>query len=141
MTKQIDQIMADFKQREIDRTTKLDIFVGMGATYSIGSDSYPLTVVAVEGVKGKRKITCTYDNYRATKNSDYYGHQSYLYTSTTLEEGRKQYFQEKDCLHQGDNFLNSYRPAHLNQVSGRLNKVNYGCIHLGEKEAHKDPHF
>ena len=56
--------------------------VGMGATYSIGSDSYPYTVVSVGLGKDGQPSTVEVRgcDYRATANSNFYGNQEYTYT-------------------------------------------------------------
>ena len=54
------------------------VVVGMGATYCVGSDCYPYTVVEVINQK---KIVVTSDMYKATDKSEYYGSQDYTYTS------------------------------------------------------------
>jgi hypothetical protein len=52
------------------------INVGDGATYSVGSDRYPATVIA----KTAKTLTFQSDDYRATPESNYYGLQSYTFS-------------------------------------------------------------
>ncbi len=53
------------------------VVVGMGATYCIGSDCYPYTVVEVISQK---KIVVTGDEYKPAVGFEYYGNQIYDYT-------------------------------------------------------------
>ena len=51
-----------------------NIFVGQGATYSIGGDSYPYTVIEYKN----DIVTLQSDKSVATKNSDYFNNQIYI---------------------------------------------------------------
>jgi hypothetical protein len=53
-----------------------DINIGDGATLHVGSDCYPLTVVA----KTKRSVRLQRDEFTAAEGHNYYGEQKYTYT-------------------------------------------------------------
>jgi len=114
----------------------LELEVGMGATLSAGSDSYPYTVVAITGKKGNRSIKLTRDNYKADENHDftYGGRQSYQYEENP--EGQIEWVQEKNRVHS-----NTYRTSVVNKVTGRLNKYDYGAMHFGKRRYYRDPSF
>ncbi len=55
------------------------IKVGDGVTYGVGSDRYAATITAVS--KSGKTVSFTDDEYKAAEGSEYYGNQSYVYTS------------------------------------------------------------
>ena len=62
--------------------TRIQPEVGMGATYGIGGDRYPYTIVSVvPGKSGQpEKIVVRSNDYLATEKSEFYGRQEYTYT-------------------------------------------------------------
>jgi len=56
----------------------INIEVGMGATKSVGSDSYPYTITKV--TSNGNEIHAQRDNSTPTEDSEYYGTQSYTYS-------------------------------------------------------------
>lgn len=137
-------------QRDLDRDYYLnyeelplisevdDIKVGMGATYSIGSDSYAFTVVEVKGKVGKRQVTLQKDDAVPTKDSDYYGHQKHLFV-LNQETDWFEYVQERDLIRKVRSHR-TYNPSNLNKNTGRLRKQSFGFVYIGERSEHKDPH-
>jgi len=75
--------------------------IGTHGCYSIGSDAYPVTIVAVS--KSGRKITVQYDNYFGDKENghDYFGSQVWRFERN--ENGRVESFNwsEKRQKYQG----------------------------------------
>ncbi len=67
--------------------------IGIGATYSIGSDCYPYTIVSIN--KSGKTIGLTGDLYEANKNGaipfDYYANQDYVYTSVPVTKDNVSY--------------------------------------------------
>tara|TARA_R100001480_G_scaffold117648_1_gene117115 strand:+ start:1093 stop:1542 length:450 start_codon:yes stop_codon:yes gene_type:complete len=115
-----------------------DIKVGMGATYSNGSDSYAFTVVEVRGKVGKRQVTLQKDNAVPTKDSDYYGHQKHLFVPNQ-ETDWFEYVQERDLIRKVRSHR-TYNPSNLNKKTGRLRKQGFGFVYIGERSEYKDPH-
>ena len=122
--------------------------VNQPATYSIGSDSYPLTVIEVKGEVGKRQVTLRGCNATATKNSDYYNHQRYLYTENPY--GELHYIKEQHLIRKiegcDDEFFKQepreiYRECAKNPRTGRLVLASCGTITVGVRNKHRDPHF
>jgi hypothetical protein len=93
--------------------------VGEGATYYIGSDAYSYTVVKVSA-SGKT-IWLTPDKTRATKAHDYYGQQSYVFEPDLYGKA------EKATLRKDGYY--------------RFVRSRCGSIQIGERHAHRDPHF
>lgn len=56
----------------------INIEVGMGASKSVGSDSYPYTVIKIQS--NGNEIHAQRDISTPTEDSEYYGNQSYTYT-------------------------------------------------------------
>jgi hypothetical protein len=111
----------------------------MGATYKIVSNSYSYTVVEVKGKLGRRQATLQRDKAIHTKDSDYYGHQKYIY-EVNPNSDQFIYLQERDLLNKTRN-IRTYRPSDKNRDTGRLNKKDYGFVYVGERREYADPHF
>lgn len=102
--------------------TQVQPEVGMGVTQSIGSDSYPYTIIEVK--HGGKTLVIQSDDYKRTDNNGYGGHQEYEYAPnpngstheiTLRKTGR--YKRKGESLHGG---------------------YNYG---IGFRRAYQDPHF
>jgi len=93
--------------------------VGEGATYSIGSDSYAYTVSRVNA-SGKT-IWLKKDRTRATKDSDYYSHQSYVFIPDPNAR------EEKATLRKDGYY--------------RFVGSSCGSINIGSRHQHLDPSF
>ena len=61
--------------------------IGMGVTFGIGGDSYPYTVVAVADDYSWMDITS--DSYTAAPGCEYYGNQTYMYSSNMNDPPRR----------------------------------------------------
>tara|TARA_R100000654_G_scaffold54185_1_gene80374 strand:- start:181 stop:546 length:366 start_codon:yes stop_codon:yes gene_type:complete len=114
-----------------NKENQMNIFIGQSATYSIGGDSYPYTVVNYEnGV-----VTLQSDKTQPTGNHDYYNNQSYLITSDT--NGRKKSY--KQYSYYGEQ---RWFEVFLNQKTGRWNKESHpSFLHFGKKVFKQDPNF
>lgn len=122
------------------------LLVGQPATYGIGSDSYPLTVIEVKGEVGKRQVTLRSCNSTPTKNHDYYNNQKYLYTENP--DGSLYYIKEQHLVnrYEGSEFLNetpreTYKCCGINPETGRLNVQSCGRITIGVRSKYMDPSF
>jgi len=131
----IKEFLKSLPKVEVEKTEKLDIQVGMAATKSSGTDSYPYTVTEITGKKGNRTITLRRDNHRPDGNHsyEYGGKQSYIYIPN--HEGSEEYVQEKNWM-----FENTYKASFKNQDTGRYRK-GYGYIHFGTRKYYQDPSF
>ena len=94
--------------------------VGMGATYSIGSDCYPYTVMEVRSPK---TIVVQEDKARPTKNHHPHGNQSFLFEPNS--EGEKRVF----TLRKNGGWYENGQP------------MGHGRLRVGERHKHIDPHF
>lgn len=107
--------------RQTGKDTPVIPEVGMGATYGIGSDCYPYTIVEV---KSRTTILVRADDYQRTDNNGYGGHQEYDYYPNP--------------------------EAGLETVTLRKNgrwvkkgySMNSGCgnVYIGYRRAYYDPH-
>ena len=122
--------------------------VNQSATYSIGSDCYPLTVIEVKGEVGKRQVTLRGCNATPTKNSDYYNRQRYLYTENPY--GDLYYIKEQHLIRKVEGCdvelferdpLEIYRLCAKNSETGRLVLASCGTITVGVRDRQSDPHF
>ena len=131
----IKEFLKSLPKVEVEKTEKLDIQVGMAATKSSGTDSYPYTVTEITGKKGNRTITLRRDNHRPDGNHsyEYGGKQSYIYIPN--HEGSEEYVQEKNWM-----FENTYKVSIKNQDTGRFRK-GHGYIHFGTRRYYQDPSF
>jgi len=117
--------------------TRIQPEVGMGATYSIGSDSYPYTVVSVVlGKDGQPSIIKVRGcDYRATADSNYYGRQEYTYTEREDAPAETWKWDAKNTR---------WRRAMKNH-NGRLvwsgPARGAGHLYIGERRAKSDPSF
>ena len=98
--------------------------VGMGATYEIGSDCYPYTIVEVINEK---TIVVQEDKYEADSSDgkyDYYSNQKYTY-KPNLDASKKVYTLRKNgCwIKKGEKMR------------------NWGILHIGHRNAYSDPSF
>lgn len=100
--------------------THTEAKVGAQATYCIGSDRYPLTVVAVH--RGGLEIEAQYDEAKAAEGHNYFGDQKWHISRD--ETGHTERFTWKRSL-------GCYAPK--GDGSGRL--------HLGRWEFYQDPSF
>lgn len=91
----------------------------MGATYSIGSDRYPYTVIEVRSPK---TIVVQGDKAKPTKNHDPYGEQSHLFVPNA--NGEKRVFTKR----KNGGWYEKGSP------------MGYGRLRLGERHKHMDPH-
>lgn len=117
--------------------TRVQPEVGMGATYSIGGDSYPYTIVSVvNGKDGQPSIievrAC---DYQAAADSNFYGQQKYTYTE---REGGPVKAWKWDAKN------NCWRSV-TKRENGRLvwsgPARGAGHLSVGERRAKFDPHF
>lgn len=96
----------------------MDIQVGQGATYSIGSDRYPYTVVQVVS---DRKIVVQRDDYRRTDTNGFSESQTYEYTPNP----------------------NAGKTVLTKRKNGRWHEqgqsMNSGGYHIGSRQAYQDP--
>ncbi len=92
--------------------------VGMGITYSVGSDSYPGTISRVSA-SGKT-FWFKKDDFRARKDSNYYGNQKWIYLP--------------DPEAQEEKVTRSKR-------TGKWRRQGGGHVYVGERETYQDPHF
>jgi hypothetical protein len=76
------------KNQSFLKTLKKEIpTVGMGATQSVGSDSYPFTIVEVgESIE---YIVIQQDDAKPTEKHDYYGQQDYTYHANPNAQKQK----------------------------------------------------
>lgn len=96
--------------------------VGMGATYGIGSDRYPYTVV---NVISENKVEVTADDYKRTDNNGAFSEdQSYEYV-TRWDAPRLTLTRRKN---------GKWFP-----VGQKMER--WGGYHVGHRNAHYDPHF
>lgn len=93
--------------------------VGDPATYGIGSDSYPYTIVSVSA-SGKT-ITARRDQSIAAEGHDYYGSQKYNYFANPNAQPEK--FTLRKC--------GSFRPS----------GSSCGYLSVGHRRHYSDPHF
>jgi hypothetical protein len=97
--------------------------IGMGATGGAGSDCYPYTIVEIS--PNGKTIWVTSDSHKATKDCEYYGNQSYTYTSNM--DG------ERECYTLRKNGRWIRKGAGLKE---------YWCgISIGHRRYYRDPHF
>lgn len=103
---------------------KTELVVGMGATYGIGSDAYPYTVVSF--TESGNTIQVVRDDYTADKSPeakyDYYSNQVYVYTQITPTP------QNTETAR-----WSKKRGCYLMKGSGRLS--------VGHRRAYSDPSF
>jgi len=131
----ISDFISNLVDTELELEGRLDIQVGMAATRSSGSDSYPYTVTEITGKKGNRTITLRRDDHRPDGNHsfEYGGKQSYIYIPNP--EGAEQYVQEKNWVHD-----NTYKVSFKNEATNRFRK-GHGYIHFGTRRYYQDPSF
>ena len=97
--------------------------VGMGATKSVGSDSYPYTIIKV--TSNGNEIHAQRDNSTPTEDSEYYGTQSYTYIQDPNSEV------EIFTLRKNGYFVKKGRP--LNHY--------WDSLSLGIRRYYRDPSF
>lgn len=95
--------------------------VGMGATYYIGSDRYPYTIIAVN--KTGKTICVQRDKATPAEGYDYYSKQVYNYTPNLL----------------GDIEVYTLRKNGRFYRQGETSK--YGCLVIGKRNQYQDPSF
>lgn len=93
--------------------------VGMGVTYSIGSDRYAGTISRVS--KSGKTFWYRKDDVRATKAHNYYGKQSYIYIPRP--DGAE------------------IRVSKRKDGRWRESGGSCGSVFVGEREHYSDPHF
>lgn len=84
--------MTDKNVTSVKLSSGADVKIGMEATYSIGSDSYPGKVSRIERVRGGHLVTIQLYNYKAKEGSkDGYGSQDWeiLWDKPTHEQSLK----------------------------------------------------
>ena len=132
--------------KRIERYRKLpfkhleeDIYIGQPATFAIGTSDIPLTVIAVEGKVGKRKVTLQEHSFELSKETEMntYPYRKYVFKSN--EFGELHYFQEKNMKNKIGKGT-SYKRSWLNPKTKRLNK-DYGMIWLGFKKRHTETSY
>jgi hypothetical protein len=101
----------------------INIEVGMGATKSVGSDSYPYTIIKV--TSNGNEIHAQRDNSTPTEDSEYYGTQSYTYIQDPNSEV------EIFTLRKNGYFVKKGRP--LNHY--------WDSLSLGIRRYYRDPSF
>ena len=89
------------------------IEIGTGATYSVGSDRYPATVVA----KTAKTVTVQSDDFRAGEGHNYFGAQNWICTP------------------------NPNRPKTVLRWSEKRQRwIGNGCAyHIGHRSAYQNP--
>ena len=92
--------------------------VGMGATILAWTDRYPATVIEVDG----DIIKIQEDNYERVDNNGMSESQDYKFTPNP--NGAIRIFKFKN---------DQWQPMQVNPVTGRLNKMNYGCVTIGHR--------
>ncbi|MFT7614324.1 MAG: hypothetical protein ACI9J3_003306 [Parvicellaceae bacterium] len=97
--------------------------VGMGASYGAGADSYPATIVEVS--PNGKTLFITDDSYRATKDSDHYTNQAYVYTSN-MDAPKKCY-----TLRKNGRWIPKGVPI----------SAGYTALSIGHRRYYQDPHF
>ena len=95
--------------------------VGMGATYVVGSDRYPYTIVEVS--KSGNRITVQSDREYAAEGYNYYSNQVFTYTPNT----------------DGSLHILSYRKK--NNVWREVGKKSSLYFYIGERRFYQDPSF
>lgn len=99
--------------------------VGMGATISVGSDSYPYTIHRVDG----KSVWASQDEFKRIDKNDYYAEQQvYKYSNTNHNkpDAWKEYVLRKNGRY-------VLRGKGLNEYSVTL--------HIGYRRAYQDPSF
>ena len=99
--------------------------VGMGATYSIGSDRYAKTVTAVNKSGKTIKVVSAASIYTTKKNLKPHECQELIGydESFTPDSG------------------NVYTLRHDGYFYAKGSKARYGCLVLGHRNTYRDPHF
>ena len=92
--------------------------IGMGLTYSIGSDAYPATVTKVS--ESGKTIWFQDDDYKRTDKNGLSESQEYEYSRNTSNRT------QKATLRSDGSF--------------KISKSQF-TIHLGTRNAYRDPHF
>lgn len=95
--------------------------VGMGITYSIGSDRYAGTITRVS--KTGKTFYFRNDDVNPGPNYDYYRNQVYIYSPSDKQPEQKAFYQ---------------KGSKRFRVSGH---ETTGLIRLNERKAYSDPHF
>ncbi len=95
--------------------------IGMGATYSLGSDKYPFTIVAVS--PSKRTIFVTEDTAKLVSGTEQDGSAKYEYTA------RMDVPQEVFTLRKNGRY---HRKG---------DSTKGGCMTVGHRRRYNDPHF
>tara|TARA_B100001063_G_C16486085_1_gene415038 strand:+ start:323 stop:679 length:357 start_codon:yes stop_codon:yes gene_type:complete len=108
-----------------------NIFVGQGATYSIGGDSYPYTVIEYKN----DIVTLQSDKSVATKNSDYFNNQ--IYITAPDSNGTKRSFKQYNYYGQKRWF-----EVYINFETKRWNKTSHpSFLSFGKRVYKQDPSF
>ena len=121
----------------MSNATRTQPEVGMGATYGIGSDSYPYTIVSVELDKAGQpvKIKVRGCDYRATPNSNYYGNQEYTYTEREDAPVETWKWDAKNTKWRRTTTNESGRVVWAGPARGA------GSLFVGERRARQNPSF
>jgi len=108
-----------------------NIFVGQGATYSIGGDSYAMTVIKYEN----DIVSVQHDIDIPTNNHDVYGEQKNLYVPD--ENGRIEHYKQYNYYGQKRWFRVRY-----NSKTKRWNKTSHpSFLSFGFRKTYRDPSF
>jgi len=95
---------------------------GMGATVSIGSDSYPATVIEVS--PDYKKVTIQMDSYKPAEGYEYYGNQVYEYSPNP------------------NGLIEVWTLRNHGRYAKKGSKKGSGwCLTLGSRRAYSDPSF
>lgn len=112
-----------------------NIFVGQGVTYSIGSDSYAMTVIKYEN----NVVSVQHDKDIPTNNHDVYGEQKNLYVPD--ENGRIEHYKQYNWYDGPRWFKVKYNSKTKRWIKNNIFGRHPATIHFGFRRTYRDPSF